>query len=459
MAIRSIETKIRKAVDSFAMLKNGDSVLVGFSGGKDSSVLLHALSSLAAEYGISVTAFHVNHNIRGEEADRDCLFCKEYCDSNQIPFAFKSVDAIGFSKEKGIGLEEGARILRYEAFAEFCDQNGINKIATAHTASDNLETVLFNLPRGTSATGLRGIPPVRDNVIRPLIYCTAEEILEYAHYYKLRYVTDSTNADTDYTRNRIRHKVVPELKAINPSVESAVSNMCDALRYDTDLLASSAEQEKSDNPADLAKKPRAITSRILLDAYNAFSPEGALGYVHLKEMTAFIQEYVQNGCREIKRLCLPSKTEMVITPDRVYFQKEHASREIEARPLLYGLNGITETGDALLITADETDVLAFISQNIYKISTHSILKKSALEGTIIRGRRDGDVFSFSNMTKKVKKMLNEAKLPIEQRNKLPLVCDSKGIVLIPGFPPRDDAKPDKSDQAVHIFYLTQEKMI
>lgn len=457
MATRSIETKIRKAVDGFSMLKKGDSVLVGFSGGKDSSVLLHALSSLSAEYGISVTALHVNHNIRGEEAERDCLFCKEYCERKRIPFVRKDVDAIGFSKEKGVGLEEGARILRYEAFAEYCKENGVNKIATAHTASDNLETVLFNLTRGTAASGLRGIPPVRDNVIRPLIYCTTEEILEYARHYGLTYVTDSTNADTDYTRNRIRHMVVPELKAINPSVESAVSNTCDALRYDTDLLTSSAEREKTDVPAELTKKPRAISSRILLDAYNDISPDGALGYVHLKEMTAFIREYVQSGCREVKRLCLPSKTEMVVTPDRVYFQKESASREIEARTLHYGLNEIAETEEALLVTCNENDVLAFISQNIYKISTHSVLKKSAAEGTIIRGRRDGDVFSFSNMTKKVKKMLNEAKIPIEQRNRLPFVCDGKGIVLIPGFPPRDDAKPAENDQAVHIFYLTQEK--
>ncbi len=456
MSLKQILGKIKNAIDTFSMLKEGDTVLVGFSGGKDSVVLLHALNFLADEYKISVTALHVNHNIRGEEAKRDLLFCENFCKVNNIDFLSSDVDAIGFSKENGIGLEEGARILRYNAFNEACTERNIKKIATAHTSSDNLETVLFNLARGCTLSGIKGIPPTRDNIIRPLIYCSTAEILEYAKYYNLDFVTDSTNADTDYTRNRIRHNIVPELKKINPSLEDTVSTMCGSVRRDLEYITSSIDKEKTYTTKELSDLHPAILSRILMNMYENTAINGTLGSVHLSDMTELVYSYVKADCREIKKLSLPDKIDFIITPNNVYFKKYAQNKHLNKRVLIFGLTEFEETGDALLITENKNDIDKLISKNIYKISTQTIVKKNALDGTIIRGRNAGDVFVFSNMTKKVKKMLNEAKVPLSKRDILPLICDEKGIVWIPGFSVRDDAMPDNRDSNAYIYFLTQE---
>ena len=456
MSLNTITDKIKKAIHSFSMLKEGDTVLVGFSGGKDSVVLLHVLNSLAAEYKISVTALHVNHNIRGEEAKRDLHFCESFCKHNNIDFLSADVDAVHFSKEKGIGLEEGARILRYNAFNEACTEKNIKKIATAHTSSDNLETVLFNLTRGCALSGIKGIPPVRDNIIRPLIYCSTAEILEYAKYYNLDFVTDSTNADTDYTRNRIRHNIVPELQIINPSLEETISSMCDLIRRDLDYITTNIDNDKTYTTQELASLHPSILSRILMNMYEKSAGNGSLGSVHLFNMTELVYSYVKANCREIKKLSLPDKINFVITPRNIYFEKQTQEKHLNKRILSFGLTEFEETGDALLITENINDINNALSKNIYKISTQTIMKKSSLEGTIIRGRNTGDVFFFSNITKKVKKMLNEAKVPLSKRDILPLICDKKGIIWIPGFPVRDDAVPDNTDSKAYIYYLTQE---
>ncbi|MBR5322968.1 MAG: tRNA lysidine(34) synthetase TilS [Clostridia bacterium] len=456
MSLNIIIDKIRNAINSFSMLNKDDTVLVGFSGGKDSVVLLHALNSLADEYKISVTALHVNHNIRGEEAKRDLLFCESFCKDNNIDFLSADVDAVGFSNKNGIGLEEGARILRYNAFKDACTDKNIKKIATAHTSSDNLETVLFNLARGCSLSGTKGIPPVRDNIIRPLIYCSTDEILEYAEYYNLKYVTDSTNSDTNYSRNRIRHNVVTELKKINPSLEEAVSNMCDSIRRDLDYIASCIDSNRNYTTEELASLHPSLLSRILIGMYENSTDNGSLGSVHLLNMSELVCSYVKNDCKEVKKLSLPNKIDFVITPEKVYFEKQTQEKSLNKRNLSFGLTEFEETGDALFISENKKDIEYVTSKNVYKISTHTIVKKSALDGTIIRGRIAGDVFVFSNMTKKVKKMLNEAKVPLSKRDILPLICDKDGIIWIPGFPVRDDARTNDTTSTAYIYYLTQE---
>ena len=455
MSFETTSGKIKKAINDFSLLAYGDSVLVGFSGGKDSVVLLHALHSMSKEYGIQVYALHVNHNIRGDEALRDESFCKKFCEERNIPFTCTSVDAVSFSKENGLGLEEGARKLRYGAFYDFCCQNNITKIATAHTASDNLETVLFNLTRGCASTGLRGIPPVRDRVIRPLIYCTTDEILEYARVHSLDFVTDSTNNDTDYSRNRIRHNVIPQLKELNPSVENAVSNMCDSLRLDVDYIKNQTDREDTDVPSELSKLHPTVLNRLIIKKYDGTSPDTQLESTHVREIAELIRRYTKEDCRETKSLSLPGKINFVITKHRCFFEKDVPSVELKERKLVFGLNEFEETGEALLVTQDKDELEKILCKNIYKISIHTIVKKSILADTIIRKRIDGDVFTFSNMTKKVKKMLNEAKIPLNKRDRLPIICDKKGIIWIAGFPVRDDARPASNSETVQIYYLTK----
>ena len=233
-----VREMLMQAAERCGMLEKGDRVVVALSGGADSVALLHSLKMLEKELGIGVSACHVNHNLRGEESDGDEAYVRELCRELDVPLKVFSVDVSG-SVAKHQSVEERARELRYEAFAKLAEELGA-KVATAHNACDNTETVLLNMLRGTGLKGLCGIPPVRDYLIRPLILCTRDEIEEYCGENGLRYVTDSTNSSTAYTRNKIRLELMPKLLEINPSLYEGVGRMTFALGEDSRFLESMA---------------------------------------------------------------------------------------------------------------------------------------------------------------------------------------------------------------------------
>lgn len=244
--------KVMDTLRKYGMVSPGDCVIVGLSGGADSVALLHCLDSLRAEQGFFLRACHVNHQIRGEEAFRDQLFCEEFCQKLGIPLTVQLVDVPRFAREQGMGLEEAARDMRYSCFFQAAEKWRCQlpekvpvKIATAHTLSDSLETVLFSMARGTGLAGLCGIPPVRKSadgkqpdIIRPLIEVTRTATEAYCQQNGLEYMTDSTNADEHYTRNKIRRQVIPILKEINPNLEYAAARMTESLREDRECLDS-----------------------------------------------------------------------------------------------------------------------------------------------------------------------------------------------------------------------------
>lgn len=228
------QEKVLQAVKEYSMLKPKDKVIVGLSGGADSVTLLHCLYSLKETLDIELYACHINHNLRGEDSDSDQKFAESLCQSLNIPLRVFSVDVKG-TIQKHQSTEEIARKLRYEKFSEYAEDIGA-KVATAHNACDNSETVLLNLIRGTGLKGLCGIPPVRERFIRPLICCTREEIEEYIGANSLKYVTDKSNFSTDYTRNKVRLQLMPLLLEMNPSFHRGVSRTVSALRKDSDFL-------------------------------------------------------------------------------------------------------------------------------------------------------------------------------------------------------------------------------
>ena len=218
-----ITEKIAATVSRHKMLTPNQRVLVALSGGADSTALLLSLREL--DYG--VYALHVNHNLRGGESLRDQHFCEDLCQRLNIPLTVKSVDVKSYCEKNKVSIELGARRLRYKALFEAA---GGDPVATAHTLSDCLETALFNLTRGCGIKGICGIPPVRGQVIRPLIDCTREEIEEYLSLKGQGYVTDSTNLLPDCSRNIIRLNVIPELKKINPGLMSSFAGTVNSLR-------------------------------------------------------------------------------------------------------------------------------------------------------------------------------------------------------------------------------------
>ncbi|MBR1832880.1 MAG: tRNA lysidine(34) synthetase TilS [Ruminiclostridium sp.] len=262
-----MESKMLAAIERYGMIVPGDRITVGLSGGADSCALLLGLLALRDRLGITVSACHINHNLRGAESDGDEMFVRELCRSREVPLEVFPIDVKG-AVRKHESLEETARRLRYGCFDRIT--SGGAKIATAHTANDNAETVLMNIIRGTGTKGLAGIPPVRGSFIRPLIFCTREDTEEYCRENGIQFVTDSSNLSDDYTRNRVRHKVLPLLAEFNPSVVAAMTRMSEAAGDDAEFLEKySAEQAEKCAVAGgydsrkLKELPKAVKFRII----------------------------------------------------------------------------------------------------------------------------------------------------------------------------------------------------
>lgn len=228
-------TKVLKTIEAYQMLSSDAAVVAGVSGGADSMALLHLLwQQRQAWPELKVSAAHVNHCLRGEEANRDEAHVRQYCQKEGIPLEVLRINVREEAEKRGMGLEACGRAVRYEFFRRLAGESGV--IATAHTLSDHVETVLLHMTRGTGLKGLCGIPPVRENIVRPLIDCTRREIEDYCRENEIPYVTDSTNLKAEYSRNKIRLQVFPALKEINPALEEAVGRMTQSLREDDGYL-------------------------------------------------------------------------------------------------------------------------------------------------------------------------------------------------------------------------------
>ena len=225
--------EIKRYIEANQLIRPGDGVVVGLSGGPDSVFLLYALHTLQARMGFTLRAVHVHHGIRGAEADRDEAFSEKLCAKLDIPFQAVHVAAPAYAAQHGLSLEEAARILRYEALEAARQKLGQATaawIAVAHHLDDQAETVLHNLVRGAGLRGLAGMENRRNHVIRPLLSIKREDILKWLKQYDIPYVTDSTNADPHYTRNRIRSTVLPELREINPEASAHIAHSAALLR-------------------------------------------------------------------------------------------------------------------------------------------------------------------------------------------------------------------------------------
>jgi len=273
---------VRKTIKKYEMLVPGERVVLGVSGGADSVGLLHALSEMW-ECELDIIVAHLNHGIRGKEAERDRDFTEKIAESLGLKFESASVDAPGYRKRKGLTLEEAARALRYKFFEEVREKYKADKIATAHTLNDQAETVLMRLIRGSGLTGLSGIPPVTEgSVIRPLIETSRGEIEEYLESRGIEWIEDTTNELRTYFRNRIRLDLVSELTEYNPQVIETLARTSDILRLQDDFIKREGhkrfkrifEAKGSELKGDLRKYKRLnaamrlTTIRLALDELN-----------------------------------------------------------------------------------------------------------------------------------------------------------------------------------------------
>lgn len=448
-----MESNILQTIEKYKMLTRGDTVVAGVSGGADSMCLLHFLCALRQEYGLTVIAAHINHGLRGEEAERDEEFVRRWCTSHNIPFECRRADIKSLAAQRSLGLEACGREVRYAFFSELARRYGA-KIATAHTASDNAETVLFHLARGTGLKGLCGIPPVRENVIRPLIETTREQVEAYCKENNLAFVTDSTNLEDGYTRNKLRHQVIPVLKGINPGFEQAVLRMSVALSQDDGYLFEQAraalkQAERESGIYDceeLSKAPAPVLSRAV--QLCAQDMGCRLEQTHIVSVCGIV--HAKSGACD-----LPCGLRAAASQGKLRVIRQQQPVEKWEIPL-------SKAGFLMKYNKKITWTLCAKNDYDKKTEFNKMLLNNALDYDIIsrnsafRCRREGDVFAPAgrNLSKTVKKLFNEYKIPLEQRGRVILLAQGGGVLWIDGFGVSRHAAV--SEKTKHVLIITTE---
>ena len=431
---------------AFAELTEGvkPRILVAFSGGSDSSLLLHLLCETDAE----ILAAHVNHGIRGEEANQDEAFCRNLCKSLSIPLFVCKRDIPAIAKARGLGLEETAREVRYDYLQKIAKEQGCSLIATAHNADDNLETMLFHLTRGTGLKGLCGIPPRRDNIIRPLLRCSKDDILAACQELGIPYVIDSTNADTVYTRNFLRAEVIPRLKMLNPKTAEASVITSALLTRDENVLSNEAARYSLANGRkQLVDLPDAILSRVLLREMSVFGL-----FTDHRHIDAAISALRSSSARA--QLAIPGGF-LFVDRDAVTISKIDQVRVSFDIPLTPGLTVIDDRSAIYLGDNDdltEKDINKL--KNIYKFAIKATIDSATIDRALrARSRRPHDAYRYGGMTRSVKKLLQSQKTTADERNRLPIIVEGDTILWIPGFPVADTVKPtDPTNTATLIYF-------
>ena len=441
-------------------------ILVALSGGADSSALLHLLCGLRKKYRFELYAAHLNHGIRTEipegekicEADRDEKFCAKLCKSLSVKLFTRRADIPALARESGKSLETAARDERYRFFAEIMNQNGLKVLATAHNADDNLETQIFNLARGCGVEGISGIPIIRPfeevyggAIVRPLLNITKKEILAYCQENGIKYVTDSTNLCSDYTRNAIRNEIIPRLENLTGTPQKNATRLAVSAREDIQYIKSQAFSflEQNDFSLDVIKLRAldiSVAKRVLTIAY-AKEHSASLEAVHIDALCKLI-----SGGREHNKISLPDKTRARISCGRIIFEPDVEDEAVKDFCIEIKSGEITLIQDGIFAISSGSDSPEAIEIEGVQYGLYTSARISLSEASLTaRNRRDGDVIIDGGMSKKLKKLMCDKKVPIEERNRLPLICDGEGIIYVPFCAIADRVKEKNGQKIIAIY--------
>lgn len=408
---------MRKAwalVEECRMISPGEKVLAAVSGGGDSMCLLHLLWQAAEKRKFSVEAATFDHQIRAESAE-DAAFVRDWCQERGIPCHVGRGDVPRWAKEHGMGLEEAARELRYDFLQAAAQSAGAEKIATAHNADDNAETILLHLMRGSGLRGMGGIPPVRGNLIRPLLTTSRAEIDQYLKQWSIPHVEDATNADLTYSRNYLRHEIIPRLKTQNPNLLERLSRSAKSFRQDNDFLeeraaeiaaqAVLAKEEISFPVERMIRLPEALSNRVVQRLAERLDDSIVLSAVHREAVVALCQSGSPSG-----EWALPGS----LTARRVYGCLV-LSRGKEAgtfAPVYLQPGEKTRIGNRELACE-----MAACPGGKFNQPDEFYLK--ATGGLLLRPRRTGDEITLPGRDRKtVKKLLIDSKIPRDCRERM-----------------------------------------
>ncbi len=390
--------KICAFLKRYEMVKPGDRVICAVSGGADSMALLWAMYLLKDKLQISLSAAHFNHHLRGEESNRDEAFVTDFCEGYGIPLYKGEGNVVAGGK----GLEAAAREARY-AFLESLP----GKVATAHTADDNAETLLMHLVRGTGLQGLGGICPVLGKRIRPMLTVTREEVLAFLESYHISYVEDSSNKEDAFLRNRLRHHVMPLLKKENPRLSESLTEMALGLREDAALLATGLTRENI-CVSELKQMHSAQRTRVLcafLEHCGVKEPQRA--HIRLAEDLVFSENPSAKGD-------FPGG----VVLQRKYDLLEKVCEKAELEERILPCPGQVEYPELGI------RIVAEPATEIVRKTERFVI--SPVESICIRSRKAGDEITLSGGTKSLKSLFVDRKIPQGERNRIPvLACNGQ----------------------------------
>ena len=434
--------KARKTIEKYAMCKPGDTVVVGVSGGVDSVVTLHALAALRKELGIDLVVAHLNHNLRGMESERDLAFVSEVCDRHAVAFESKTLEPNELTGQGEGSMQQRARQARFEFFGAVARKHKARRVALGHNLDDQAETVLMRFIKGCGLKGLRGMEPVRDAYIRPLIEIERREIEDFANANSIGFVEDATNFSKKYLRNRIRLDLIPAIEAdYNPSLKKALSNAAAIASKDYEFISNEARKVfpgliASDGPDRLVLErrsllalPQAISVRVYLQAIETIAPDFSELYApHIDALISLLDSEAPNASID-----LAHGLKAIREYDRIIILKE-SQKPIVLIEKDLAIPGRTEIGHAC--GAIDAEIIGKGPRFDDTPKTVALFDYDSIARPIrVRHWRPGDRLRPLGMEghKKLKELFCEQKVPRAKREAMPIVEAGGEILWVAGI--------------------------
>jgi tRNA(Ile)-lysidine synthase len=431
---------VRSTIKKYNMIKSGDTIVIGVSGGADSLCLLHVLNTLKDELQVKLFAVHLNHQFRGLDADADADFVEKICKAWNVPYKIETFDVPAYAKQQGLSPEEAGREIRYKLFGEAKEALKATKIAVAQNLNDNIETILMRLIRGTGLEGLKGIDAVRDDIIRPLLRQNRSAIEEYCQQNSLEARVDKTNLEPIYLRNKIRLELLPYLRQrFNPNIDEAIERMGQVVREENNYLEQQTEMlmqsigELNNNCITIKTESirnlhPAMQKRLLRKAVeNIATTLNSFEYKHFQGILELLNKSTGAAIELPKGLKAYISYENLIICKNIENTDKKCYYKLKYNYNNY-INEIDVNINVKLISGGE---LSSVPKNFNTVYIDADKVKYEL---IVRSREQGDIFSPIGMkgSKKLKDYFIDKKIPKEKRDQVMLLTDGNEIVWILG---------------------------